>query len=184
MNNKKIPVVAIVGPTASGKTALSIHLAKIFDAEIVSADSMQIYKGMDIATAKPTSEEMQGIAHHLIGFSEISERFSVAEYVSLAKKTIFDINNRNKSVMLVGGTGLYVNSLIDNIEFQPEKENNLRDILNKEALEFGGDFLLEKLAKLDPEYSKKLCARQFFEHVIGKEHCQRNAYQQSCSIIN
>ncbi len=163
MSKPIIPLTVIVGPTASGKTALSIHLAKIFDAEIVSADSMQVYKGMDIATAKPTEEEMQGIVHHLIDFVDIDHKFSVAEYLSVARKTIDDITLRGKKAIVAGGTGLYVNSLVDNIDFKEEKENNLREKLIKEAEEMGGEFMLRKLSELDPEYAEKL-----FPNDIGR----------------
>lgn len=156
MENKKIPLVIIVGPTASGKTSLSISLAKHFDAEIVSADSMQIYKQMDIATAKPTSEEMQGIPHHLIDFVDVDEKFSVAQYLDLARKCICDINARGKKTVMVGGTGLYVSSLVDNILFEDEEESELRIKLLKDARELGGEYLLSELSKLDPEYAKKL----------------------------
>lgn len=153
---KKIPLIVIVGPTASGKTALSINLAKKYNAEIISADSMQVYKGMDIATAKPTEHEMDGVVHHLIDFADINHRFSVAEYLMLAKKTIKEIYSRGKNIVIVGGTGLYINSLIDNIEFEEEKENNLRQELMLEAERMGGNYMLDKLRSLDPDYAEKL----------------------------
>ena len=103
---EKLPLLVIVGPTASGKTALSIEMAKRHDGEIVSADSMQIYKGMDIAAAKPTEEEKQGIQHHLMGFLNITEKFSVADYLEKARNAINDIHKRNKLPIVVGGTGL------------------------------------------------------------------------------
>ena len=156
MEDKKIPIIVIVGPTASGKTALSISLAKKYDAEIVSADSMQIYKGMDIATAKPSEEEMQGVPHHLIDCVDIDKKFSVVEYLEKAREAISDIRLRGKNVIVVGGTGLYVNSLVDNIQFEFEEKNELRDTLNRELSEFGGQYMLEKLSKLDPEYAKTL----------------------------
>ena len=100
--------MAVVGPTASGKTAMGVKLAKEFDGEVISADSMQIYKGMDISTAKPSAEEMQGIPHHLIDFLERDVSFSVADYVNLAKEKIADITERGKLPVIVGGTGLYI----------------------------------------------------------------------------
>ena len=115
MTNQSL--IVICGPTASGKTALSIALAKTIGCEVVSADSMQIYKGMTIATAKPTPEEMDGVPHHLIDFLEPSNSFSVADYVSLAHKAIEDIGNRGMIPLVCGGTGLYINSLVDNITF-------------------------------------------------------------------
>ncbi len=156
MEDKKIPIIVIVGPTASGKTALSISLAKKYNAEIVSADSMQVYKGMDIATAKPTLEEMQGVPHHLIDCVDIDKKFSVAEYLDKARKAILDIRIRGKNVIIVGGTGLYVSSLVDNIQFKPEEQNELRECLNSDLNKFGGAYMLEKLREFDPEYAKTL----------------------------
>ena len=114
---RKIPLIVVCGPTASGKTALAVSLAKIFNCEIVSADSMQIYKQMQIATAKPTPEEQQNIKHHLIDFLEPDEDFSVADYVRLAKDCIEKIYYSGKTPLLCGGTGLYISSLVDNISF-------------------------------------------------------------------
>lgn len=155
--NNKIPLIAVVGPTASGKTALSIELAKRFNGEIVSADSMQIYKGLHIASAAPDTEEMQGIKHHLIEFLEPSEPFSVADYVNLASDVISDIYKRGKLPVLVGGTGLYVNSLIDGISFTEEKtDSKLRDRLSDEYDLLGGEEMLKRLGDADPEYAQKL----------------------------
>lgn len=156
MKLRKIPLTVIVGPTASGKTALSIQIAKKFGAEIVSADSMQVYRDMDIATAKPTKEEMQGIEHHLIDCVDINHKFSVAEYLDAARTAIDNINLRGKRAVVVGGTGLYINSLVDNIQFEPEEDNQLRAELTDELERLGGEFLLEKLKKLDPEYAAQL----------------------------
>lgn len=157
MNQSKIPLICIVGPTASGKTALSVNIAKIFDAEIVSADSMQIYKGMDIATAKPTKEEQQGIVHHMMDFLDSSEQFSVARYCDMAHEIIRDIHSRGKLPVLVGGTGLYVDSLINNITFSDsEGDDNLREKLQKECDEYGVDYLLNKLASFDEDSAQKL----------------------------
>ena len=121
---KKIPVIAVVGPTASGKTALAIEIAKRYSGEVVSADSMQIYEKMDIATAKPSLDEMQGIPHHLIGFQPISEKFSVADYVKLASAAISKICEKGKLPVVAGGTGLYIDSLLENIKFSEEKSNS------------------------------------------------------------
>ena len=114
---QKIPLVVVAGPTASGKTAAGVRLAQLLDGEVISADSMQIYKYLTVGTAKPIPEEMEGIPHHLIDFLEPSETFSVADYVQLAKQKIEEITGRGKLPILVGGTGLYISSLIDNIEF-------------------------------------------------------------------
>ncbi len=148
----KIRLLAVVGPTASGKTALSIELAKKYDGEIVSADSMQIYKGMNIATAKPTREEMQGIPHHLMDFLPPTESFSVSQYVVLARKAIEDISSRGKLPILCGGTGLYYSSIADNIQFPEEAPNEaLREELKQRYINEGGAALLRELAEFDSE---------------------------------
>ena len=116
MNKQK--VIVICGPTASGKTALSIELAQKINGEIISSDSMQIYKDMDIGTAKPTKEEMQNIKHYLIDFVEPNQRYSVAEFKKDAEKAIEEILQKGKTPIVVGGTGLYVDSLIYGIEYQ------------------------------------------------------------------
>lgn len=148
----KQPILVIVGPTASGKTALSIELAKLYNGEIISADSMQIYKGMDIATAKPTIEEMQGIPHHLISEIDSDCSFSVADYVSLAKKKIDEVASRGKLPIIVGGTGLYISSLVENIKFDDTCSNtDIREKLFDEAKKCGNKYLLDKLSEIDPE---------------------------------
>ncbi len=153
----KIPLIAVVGPTASGKTSLAVEICKAIDGEAVSCDSMQIYKGMDIATAKPTLEEMQGIPHHLIGFAEQNDDFSVAKYCELAGAVIADIHSRNKKAVLVGGTGLYYSSLVDNIEFLPEESDfEYRELLKKRAQAEGAQALLDELSQIDPEAAKEL----------------------------
>lgn len=153
----KIPLVVVVGPTASGKTAIAVEIAKKFNGEIVSADSMQIYKGMSIATAKPTVEEMQGIKHYLIDFLEPERDFSVADYVKLARKSIDEIYSKGKLPIVVGGTGLYVNSLIDNVIFDDTCSNTkLRDELYKTAKEKGNHYLWEKLKEIDPQTADKV----------------------------
>ena len=154
---EKIPVLVIVGPTASGKTALSIELAKLYNGEIISADSMQIYKGMDIATAKPSIEEQQGIPHHLISYLDIHTSFSVADYLECAREVIKDISDRGKLPIIVGGTGLYVSSIIDNIQFDSTKsDNKIRERLTEEMNILGGEIMLERLMKIDEETAKTL----------------------------
>lgn len=149
---KKIPIVVITGPTASGKTSLSIHLAKRFDTEIISADSMQIYKFMNIGTAKPTEEEKCGIKHHLMDFLSPFDSYSVAEYVHDANIIIEDMTKRNKLPIIVGGTGLWVDSLARDIEFtESENDFSYRDELTKTAQEKGGEYLLKMLSEVDPE---------------------------------
>lgn len=152
MSENKKPLLVVVGPTASGKTALGIALAKEFNGEVISADSMQIYKGLDIATAKPTVNEMEGVPHHLISVVDMNTEFSVADYAALAKKKIDDIASRGKLPILVGGTGLYVNSLIDNINFDnAETDGYIRQKLTNELEQHGAEVLYERLKQIDPE---------------------------------
>ena len=149
-------VIVIVGPTASGKTKLSIELAKRINGEIVSCDSMQIYKYMDIGTAKPTKEEMENIPHHLIDIVTPDCEFSVAKYKEMAEEAIEDILKRGKTPIVVGGTGLYVNTLIYNINFKETICNwEYREKLQKEALAYGNKYLHEKLKEIDEESYKK-----------------------------
>ena len=130
--SEKQKVIVICGPTASGKTATSIELAKKLNGEIISADSMQIYKDMDIGTAKPTKEEMQGIKHYLLDFVSPEERYSVAQYKQDAKKAIKEILTKGKTPIIVGGTGLYVDSLIYEIEYNDINiDENYREELEK-----------------------------------------------------
>lgn len=157
MAESKTPLIAVVGPTASGKTSLAVEICKRIGAEAVSCDSMQIYKGMDIATAKPMPEEMQGVPHHLIGFLNPDEPFSVAKYCELARDAIADITVRGKKAVLVGGTGLYYSSLVDNIEFLPEETDfEYREMLKKRAETEGAQVLLDELAAVDPEAASVL----------------------------
>lgn len=152
----KKTVIVIVGPTASGKTSLSIELAKKLDGEIVSADSMQIYKDMDIATAKPTNEEMQGVPHHLLSFVDSSENFSVAAYKEMALKAIEEIFSRGRQPIVAGGTGLYVDTLIKNTTFfdfdKSDKREELAVRLEKEGIER----LYGELKEVDPSTAERL----------------------------
>lgn len=153
----KIKILVIVGPTASGKTALSISCAEMFGGEIISADSMQIYEGLDIATAKPTADEMHGIKHYMIGFLPADKTYSVADYVCDAGKYIKDIHVRGKLPIIVGGTGLYIDSLVNNIKFtQSPTDNELRVKLQMECEEKGSEAMLSKLRVIDPDYAASL----------------------------
>ena len=145
-------VIVICGPTASGKTALSIELAKKIYGEIVSADSMQIYDEMSIGTAKPDKEEMQGIKHYLIGNIEPTRRYSVSEYKKDATKALEEIIQNNKTPIVVGGTGLYVNPLIYGIEYpQIETDLEYRKELEQISEEKGLEYLYEEAKKIDPK---------------------------------
>lgn len=153
----KQKLIVICGPTASGKTELSVSLAVRFDGEVVSADSMQIYKDISIATAKPTPEEMRGIRHHMIDFLSLSEEFSVADYVRLAGECIKDIADRGKMPIVCGGTGLYISSLINGISFDETcSSTELREKLSRLAEEKGGEYLLDILREFDPESADRL----------------------------
>lgn len=155
--NNKPKVIVICGPTASGKTALSIELAKRINGEIISSDSMQIYKKMNIGTAKPTQEEMQGIQHYLLDFVEPDQRYSVAEFKKDAENAIKEILSKGKIPIVVGGTGLYIDSLIYGIEYQEieideEYRKELEDFANKNGL----DELYEKAKEIDSKAMEKI----------------------------
>lgn len=155
--NKKQKVIVICGPTASGKTALSIELAKKINGEIISADSMQIYKDMNIGTAKPTKQEMQNIKHYLIDFVLPDNRYSVADYKKDAKKAIKEIISKGKNPIIVGGTGLYIDSLIYEIEYNDiEFDEEYRNILEKRVQKEGLLSLYKEAEKIDEEAIKKI----------------------------
>ena len=156
-NFNKAKVIVICGPTASGKTALSIEVAKKINGEIISCDSMQIYKDMNIGTAKPTKEEMGEIKHYLIDYVLPTERYSVAEYKKDAKKAIKEVIEKGKTPIIVGGTGLYVDSLIYEIEYPEIKfDEEYRKKLEKEVEEEGLEKLYEKAKKIDPIAIQKI----------------------------
>ncbi len=155
--NGKIFVPVICGPTASGKTTLGVNIAQKLEGEIVSADSMQIYTGMEIASAKPSKSEMQGIPHHLMDFLSPSEPFSVADYVELAHKCIQDIHSRGKIPIIVGGTGLYISSVINNITFDDTgSDPDFRFEMKEFAEKNGNEALWQKLNEIDPQSAAKL----------------------------
>ena len=150
-------ILVISGPTASGKTALAVELALRCGGEVVSADSMQIYRRMDIGTAKPTAEEMDGIPHHMIDVADPEEDFSVARYVELASACVDNILSRGKLPIVAGGTGLYVDSLLSGRTFAAfSPESSLRRELEEELAERGGEAMLAELAKVDPEAAARL----------------------------
>ena len=150
-------ILVVAGPTASGKTALGIALCKLLGGEVVSGDSMQVYRQLSIATAKPTAEEMQGVPHHLIDCLDITQPFSVADYVRLAGEAIRDIAGRGKLPVVVGGTGLYIHSLVDHVQYaKAPSDPALRQRLRERALAQGGQALLEELRLADPETASRL----------------------------
>ena len=163
----KIKVVSLVGPTASGKTKLSVALAQRFDGEIVSADSMQIYREMQIATAKPDREEMGGVPHHLIDFLPPDRAYSVADFVSDARKAIEDIASRGKLPFIVGGTGLYVDSLLNNVKFTEAKRDEVESARLRALYdEKGIDHLLGILAEFDRESAERLAEERNPKRII------------------
>lgn len=175
--NSKIKTIVVCGPTASGKTSLALKLAEIFNGVIVGADSMQVYKGMDIATAMPTIAERERIEHRMISFLEPTESFSVAEYVNLAKREIIDINSSGKIPILCGGTGLYINSLIDGITFdKTSADEEFRSKMHALAVEKGNEYLLKMLAEVDeksaqnlhPNNLKRIIRALEIHHISGK----------------
>lgn len=152
MNN----IICIAGPTASGKTALAVELAKELNGEVVSCDSMQVYKRMDIGTAKPTAEEMQGIPHHMLDVAQAWEDFSVSRYCNQAAPIVDDIIAQGKTAIIAGGTGLYMDSLIRGNSFAPFPSTGVREALEARAEAEGIQPLLEELAQVDPESTGRL----------------------------
>ncbi len=152
MNN----ILCIAGPTASGKTALAVELAQELDGEVVSCDSMQVYKGMDIGTAKPTQEEMQGVPHHMLDVAQPEEDFSVSRYCDLAWPIVDDILARGKTALIVGGTGLYMDALIRGSAFAPFPSTGVREALESQADAEGIQPLLERLRRVDPDAAARL----------------------------
>lgn len=157
IKSAKKPLVVLLGPTASGKTELSLNIASKSNGEIISADSRQIYKGMEIATDTIPEDERRGIPHHMLGIADPDEEFTLADYKKIAFQTIEEIQKRGRTPILVGGTGLYVSAIIEGYDINkipPNKE--LRDKLENEAKKRGKEVVHEKLKKLDPEAAKKI----------------------------
>lgn len=150
------PIICIAGPTASGKTALAVSLAEILDGEVISCDSMQVYRGMDIGTAKPTPEEMRGIPHHMIDVARPDEDFSVSRYSEMAAPILDDILARGKTAIVCGGTGLYMDSLIRGNAFAPFPSTGIRENLEARADREGIEPLLAQLNAIDPEAAARL----------------------------
>ncbi len=157
MAMKYLPYPIIAGPTASGKTAVSVAMAKMLKAEVVSADSMQIYADISIGTARPNVDEMDGVPHHLLGFLPLDEKYSVAHYVEDATRVFADIYARNSLPLMCGGTGLYIQSFVQNIRFFEQAPNEeLRTQLKQRLIEIGSRSLLEELHSIDPKTAERL----------------------------
>ena len=151
-----LKLLCLLGPTAVGKTEIAIELAQCLNAEIISVDSRQIYRQMNIGTAKPTTEEQQAARHHLIDCVDISQPFSVADYQHLVDKAIADIQNRGNQVLLVGGAGLYFRAIVDGLFEGPGADPSLRERLEQEAAQHGVDVLHERLRACDPESADRI----------------------------
>lgn len=179
MDNK---IICIVGPTASGKTKIAIDLAKEISGEIICADSMQVYKKMNIATAKPTLDEISQVPHHLFDFVSPSNEFSVAEYVKCAQEKIFDIKSRGKIPVIVGGTGLYIDSLVRGNEFAKRENSDIRKKYEDIALEKGNVYLhnllkdidFESYEKLFPNDTKRVVRALEVKEITGKTISEHN----------
>ena len=154
------PIICLAGPTASGKTALAVELAKEFDGEVVSCDSMQVYHRMDIGTAKPTKEEMQGIPHHMIDVASPEEDYSVSRYCAQAAPIVEDIVARGKTAIIAGGTGLYMDSLIRGNDFAPFPSTGVRQRLEAQADAEGLEAMADWLRSVDPEAAERIHDRK------------------------
>ena len=186
MENQK-NLIILTGPTAAGKTALSIRLAKAVGGEIISADSMQVYRHMDIGSAKVTHEEMDGVCHHLIDVLEPDEEFHVVKFQEMAKKAIKEIYDKGKIPILVGGTGFYIQSVLYDIDFtQTDEDEDFREQLENLAREKGNEVLFERLRRIDPKACENLHpnnvkrvirAIEFYEKSGGKRISEHNEEQ-------
>ncbi len=156
MGMEKIKLIIVSGPTASGKTGLGVELAKALKTEVVSADSMQIYKGIPIATAQPDEKEMDGVPHHMMGFLEVGGSSSLADYLELAHQKIKEIWDKGKIPILVGGTGLYIDSLSDDVELSDCGNTEIRARLERELKENGAEALYDRLKSVDPAAAEKI----------------------------
>ena len=179
----KADIIVICGPTATGKTALSVALAKLLDGEVVSADSMQIYKGLRVGTAQATPEEMKGVPHHLVGFLPPEERFSVADYVRHAGECIAQITARGRVPIVAGGTGLYISSLVNGIDFTPDKADPaVRARLETELTEQGIGPLYARLQQVDPECAAKLHPNNHGRVLRALELYEQTGETMSCRL--
>lgn len=164
-----IQVVAVVGPTGSGKTALGIEIAEALGTEIISADSMQFYKGMEIGTGAPNTEELAAVKHHFIGHLTPDQEMSAWDYAVEARKVVDTLNNEGKPAVIVGGSGLYIRALLDGLFDGPGKDESIRAVLEEEAAENGVEALYTRLQGLDPEYASVISSNDLRRIVRGLE---------------
>ena len=190
--NKKEKLIVILGPTAVGKTQLSIDLAKVLQTEIISGDSMLVYKGFDIGTAKPTQEEMSGVKHHIIDILQPWENFNVSDFHAIAKRLIHEINSAGKIPILAGGTGLYVKSLVEGYEFNKTSgDNAYRSHLEELATTHGKQYVHDMLKEVDPQTAARLHVNNFNRviralevHHLGKESVsQSSQYEKTGELV-
>ncbi|MDE5965339.1 MAG: tRNA (adenosine(37)-N6)-dimethylallyltransferase MiaA, partial [Lachnospiraceae bacterium] len=178
INDNKIPLIILTGPTAVGKTALSIALAKAVNGEMISADSMQVYKGMDIGTAKVTKAEMAGIPHHLIDILEPDEGFHVVTFQKLAREAVRDIHARGKVPIVVGGTGFYIQALLYDIDFsENDADTGYREHLEALAKEQGVQVLHEMLRRVDPAAAEQIHANNKKRVIRALEYYEKTGEQ-------
>jgi len=183
--NYECDVLAIVGPTASGKTALSIELAKVLNGEIINGDSMQVYKGLDIGTAKITPEEMDNIPHHLLDIKEPTESFSVAEYQTIVRAKIDEIRSKGKLPIIVGGTGMYIQSVLYDFQFTEDRVNEeIRTAYYEELERIGPEKMHEKLHEIDPETAKMIHPNNTRRVIRALEIAEHSDTQKSAEAQN
>lgn len=149
-------IIIIAGPTASGKTKVGVNIAKLLESQVISCDSMQIYKHLDIGTAKVTQDEMQGVVHHMIDIVDANQSFSVSEYSNMAKQIIFDMHAKNKIPVIVGGTGLYIDSIVYQLSFFSNSNPTIRQSLEKELLQIGNEKMHQRLREIDSDEAEKI----------------------------
>ncbi len=173
---EKPPLIVLSGPTAAGKTTLSLSLAKAVGAEIISADSMQVYRGMDIGSAKIRPEEMAGIPHHLVDVLDPKEDFNVVRFAAMARQAMAQITGRGKIPLIVGGTGFYIQALTKNIDFAAEEEGDVRGMLEAFAKENGAHALHERLREVDPESAEQIHENNVKRVIRALEFYRLNHY--------
>lgn len=180
MERARKPLIILTGPTAVGKTSLSIKLAKAVDGEIISADSMQIYRKMDIGTAKITREEMEGVPHYLVDELDPAQEFNVVVFQKMAKEAMERIYRRNKIPIVVGGTGFYIQALLYDIDFSEHDGKEIyREKLKKDQEQYGSQYLYDQLKKVDPEYAKTIHANNIKKVIRALEYYEETGQKLS-----